>query len=104
MNRNPPNPFGGASNRSRTGGFWENKPSQYRPPSTGTERNRVGIAAEASTASAVISPRPLSKDLYTPDSTSTAPTTNNGHSGAAESAPNRLKRSKSTHRSSNDRS
>ena len=77
---------------------------QNRPPSTGTDRNRVGIAAEASTASAVISPRRLSKALNTPDITSTAPSTSNGRSGTAESVPDPLRRSKSTHRSSNDRS
>ncbi len=47
--------FGSASGSSRTGGFYENKPSQYTPPSVCTALNKVGIAAEARIMSALIS-------------------------------------------------
>ena len=47
---------GSVASKSRTGGFCENSPSQYTPPASCTDRNSVGMAAEASTASAVISP------------------------------------------------
>ena len=60
------------------------------------------MAAEASTASAVISPALLSKALNSPDITSTAPSSSIGFSAPASVAL-RPTRSKSTYFSSSDR-
>src|SRR5215216_5452372 len=64
---------GPALGSSRMGGFWENRPSQYTPPSACTALNRVGSAVEARIISAVISSRRLLKALNSPERTSTAP-------------------------------
>src|SRR4051812_12260484 len=40
---------GSVSSSSRSGGFWEYSPSQYRSPSTSTAGNRLGTAADART-------------------------------------------------------
>jgi hypothetical protein len=65
---------GFALGSSRMGGFWENRPSQYTPPSVCTALNRVDSAVEARIVSAVISSLRLLKALNSPERTSTAPT------------------------------
>ena len=87
---------GRVSTSSRTGGFWENRPSQKVPSPTRTARNRLGMAAEARTLSAVIGSRRLLKARKSPDSTSTAPSSSIGADSPARAAS----RSKSTRRSS----
>src|SRR5215210_1112565 len=65
---------GFALGSSRMGGFCENRPSQYTPPSVCTALNRVGSAVEARIVSAEISSLRLLKARNSPESTSTAPT------------------------------
>jgi hypothetical protein len=65
---------GFARGSSRTGGFWEKRPSQYTPPSVRTALNRVGSAVEARIVSAETLSLRLLKALRSPERTSTAPT------------------------------
>src|SRR3712207_707361 len=58
---------------SRTGGFWEKRPSQYTPPSVRTALNRVGRAVDARTVSEEIVSLRLLKALKSPERTFTAP-------------------------------
>jgi hypothetical protein len=90
---------GSTASRSRTGGFCENSPSQYVPPPVRTARNNDGIAADASTASAVIRSRWLEKARKRPESTSTAPSTSSGNSRSRSATTS----SKSTCRASSAR-
>src|SRR6185369_8409126 len=63
------------------GGFDEKIPSQYACPSTIAAGNRFGIAADASSESALISFFTDENTLKSPLSTSTAPTSSTGLSG-----------------------
>src|SRR5215210_2857926 len=62
-----------ARGSSRTGGFWEKRPSQYTPPSVRTALNRVGNAVDARMVSEEILSLRLLKALNLPERTSTAP-------------------------------
>jgi hypothetical protein len=84
---------GRVSTSSRTGGFWENRPSQKVPSPTGTARNRVGMAAEARTMSAVMGSRRLLNARNSPERTSTAPSSSIGPAGRPASRPKSTRRS-----------